>query len=338
MLSPRILHYAHNQIFWDCATKSASESLPAGLPRQLDSRASVERKWRRWLQDPQRADDYDMNLGQFWETAVRAYTACDLTYPSDKLPAVWGVGNLVRDEQKQNWGDWGAGLWSTRLHEHLIWTVVDYYKPKPWESSLPADKKPPPSWSWASVQGTVELSRAWAEEPFYLVKNHQGGDIYFRKGNVNDPSGLSDNAIDMRCHLGEGTLQPDHGQGLVMLAVGGHPLIQVLPDTPLTEKVVGSGCEFLILYASKEPERMYTKQGIPVFRTYSGEEATMRYIYTGYGLWVERVAKDRNDRYKRLGAITFTGLDEEGWTQVRVACGNKGLEMDVSCGREIWLE
>jgi len=49
MLSPRILHYSAKQLFWDCAEKTACESLPAGLPLPLDTSAEVDRQWRERL-------------------------------------------------------------------------------------------------------------------------------------------------------------------------------------------------------------------------------------------------------------------------------------------------
>ncbi|KAF2465538.1 uncharacterized protein BDR25DRAFT_239391, partial [Lindgomyces ingoldianus] len=46
MISPRILYFARIQIFWDCGTISACESLPSGFPLLLDHLAATDWHWR----------------------------------------------------------------------------------------------------------------------------------------------------------------------------------------------------------------------------------------------------------------------------------------------------
>lgn len=37
MLSPRVLHFGRQQIFWECHEMEAYEAFPSGLPRAPDS-------------------------------------------------------------------------------------------------------------------------------------------------------------------------------------------------------------------------------------------------------------------------------------------------------------
>ncbi|KAK4198693.1 heterokaryon incompatibility protein-domain-containing protein [Triangularia verruculosa] len=111
MLSPRVLHFSRTQVMWDCATISAAEVLPAGLPLPLDTVAATERHWReRLLLMSEEGEDLaaslvgtaDNSLAGFWKAAVRNYTRCLLTnYSQDRLKAFWGVAKLIRDGLRQ---------------------------------------------------------------------------------------------------------------------------------------------------------------------------------------------------------------------------------------------
>ncbi|KAF2204607.1 HET-domain-containing protein [Delitschia confertaspora ATCC 74209] len=162
MLAPRILHFADAQIFWDCPSLSACEALPAGLPVPMDSAAGPERHWRGKLQEPETLgnvalagpNDHD-SLGHFWKTAVRKYTSCDLTRGSDKTIAMWGIAKLLRDGLMQ---EYGYGLWEKNLEKHLAWRVVECtLEERPSESKNEFIARKIPSWSWASMDGTIEL-------------------------------------------------------------------------------------------------------------------------------------------------------------------------------------
>ncbi|KAI8212125.1 hypothetical protein K4K52_008867 [Colletotrichum sp. SAR 10_76] len=175
----KLMHkFGHQQIFWDCATKSACEILPDGLPASLDTRAGVDRYWRQRLQDAAitvrpLVDISEGSLEKFWESAVRTYTACNLTKSSDRNPAIWGVAKLVRDALGE---EYAYGLWSTRIEEQLAWRVTD-----PGISSYPDVSNEAPSWSWTRLQGTIQIPPRVHDPPrFYKVMNHQGGNLEFQ--------------------------------------------------------------------------------------------------------------------------------------------------------------
>ncbi|KAJ0271366.1 hypothetical protein COL940_011091 [Colletotrichum noveboracense] len=178
MVSPRLIQFGHQQIFWDCATKSACEFLPDRLPASLDTRAGVDRYWRQRLQDAAitvrpLVDTSEGSLEKFWESAVRTYTACNLTKSSDRNPAIWGVAKLVRDALGE---EYAYGLWSTRIEEQLAWRVTD-----PGMSSYPDVSNEAPSWSWTRLQGTIQIPPRVHDPPrFYKVMNHQGGNLEFQ--------------------------------------------------------------------------------------------------------------------------------------------------------------
>ncbi|KAF2186877.1 HET-domain-containing protein [Zopfia rhizophila CBS 207.26] len=176
MLAPRILHFAKRQIFWDCPSMSACETLPAGLPQPMDGAAGPDRHWRGRLQEPEDsghmplAGANDDSLEYFWKIAVRKYTVCALTMGKDKLLAMWGIAKLVRDARRI---EYGAGLWEENLEEQLAWRVADcVLEERPSESKDKYLARDIPSWSWASMDGAIEVQDRLTDEPHYTVQDH----------------------------------------------------------------------------------------------------------------------------------------------------------------------
>ncbi len=77
---------------------------------------------------------------------VKAYTAASLTYEKDKLVAISGIAarmQILLDDQ------YLAGLWWRDLAGELMWCTRD-------KNSTRATRYIAPSWSWASVIGTID--------------------------------------------------------------------------------------------------------------------------------------------------------------------------------------
>lgn len=351
MLSPRMLHFTAQQIFWDCATVSACEAFPSGIPQQLDSAAAGERRWRDQLQKTtlqqsrsaggslvtageQDSGDSLYSVARFWEMAVSRYTSCKLTNHSDKLKAMWGVAKLVRDAEKE---DYGAGLWADSLPEQLGWKVAE---PKG------ARREPGfPSWSWASIRdGTIQIAEKYPDDDrFYEVRGHDGESIFFQlkdslyslgdtpalTSHVTSPAFdmepvLKSTSISMRCLWGPATSSEDP------LPIKSHGSLKVYPDE------ASSGgpkpCHFIILAASESMEALFEDGE----RVYGAEEGRM--LYSGHGLLVEPIG---GDRVRRMGAFVFEGLDLPSWLQICQIGGQPGgsdTKRNAELGRAIWLE
>jgi len=132
MLPPRTIHFGDRGAFWECRTTIASEDLPDGFPAQL-VRPLVRRR-------------STTKMIHLWSQIVRLYSAANLTFTKDKLPALSGVARLAYDET----GDqYLAGLWKGQIEEQLCWNrwrTKAAWRPTPWRA---------PSWSWTSVDGKV---------------------------------------------------------------------------------------------------------------------------------------------------------------------------------------
>ena len=134
MLPPRTIHFGDRGAFWECRTKIASEYLPDGFPGQ-QVRPLVSQK---------------EEFQYLWPKIVRLYSAANLTFGKDKLPALSGIAKLGYNET----GDqYLAGLWKDKLEEQLCWSRGHWAS----ESTMMRPRPPwrAPTWSWASIDGEV---------------------------------------------------------------------------------------------------------------------------------------------------------------------------------------
>lgn len=160
MLSPRIAHFASEQVIWDCAELSACESLPHGTTAWSGYGArpmTFGCKQGSSLLSPSKT--VDEGIGQ-WGTIVNTYSACSLTVLGDKLIAISGVADHLRDELKM---EYCVGLWRPKMEIQLAWVV----------QSLQADRPPrndlAPTWSWASLNGAVHLQQVNIYEGYDVI-------------------------------------------------------------------------------------------------------------------------------------------------------------------------
>lgn len=140
----------------------------------MDARAALDRHWRQRLQfkpGDQVVGTADVSALTFWNSAVREYTSCSLTKRSDKLNAIWGIAKVVGDLLGEDYCD---GLWSKSMVDQLAWTVADPQSPVKHD-----DLGNFPSWSWASVDGTINLSNRLVDPGHLFATNHQGQPIAF---------------------------------------------------------------------------------------------------------------------------------------------------------------
>jgi hypothetical protein len=79
------------------------------------------------------------------------YSKLALTKPSDKLPAIAGIADVM--QQCRNDATYLCGLWSDSLVYDLVWFIE-----KPTEDSDETQSRSP-SWSWASRNGQIFYSR-----------------------------------------------------------------------------------------------------------------------------------------------------------------------------------
>lgn len=152
-LAPRTLIFGETQLYWECRECAASETFPLGLPPgvrvalktlnpQVDGAAL--RQGRGLSADP------ELNAFSLWDRIVYDYSNGKLSYSEDKLVAISGRASRMQEHTQS---EYLAGLWRKHLPYQLLWTVsgiqwvISKERPKGYIA---------PSWSWASMQGTIE--------------------------------------------------------------------------------------------------------------------------------------------------------------------------------------
>jgi hypothetical protein len=148
LLAPRILHYAHGELFWECDEVQACTTFPARIPPDIHDTGGKLRGAK--LQATQLSRglslidwDSDDKRRELWSKALSYYTKSKLTFPTkDKLVAISAIARQVGTPD-----DYIAGLWKQRLPFNLLWRLS--------RSSVSQKEWNAPSWSWASTNGPV---------------------------------------------------------------------------------------------------------------------------------------------------------------------------------------
>jgi hypothetical protein len=98
-----------------------------------------------------------------WEETVREYSTLDLSYTSDRLPA---ISALARRFPRADGERYLAGMWESALPLSVGWHV-----PLGHSKCCRAAEPRPPSWSWASISSQV-ISGRYTENEFIPIRMH----------------------------------------------------------------------------------------------------------------------------------------------------------------------
>ncbi|KAB8205448.1 heterokaryon incompatibility protein-domain-containing protein [Aspergillus parasiticus] len=185
ILSPRVLHFGHQEVLWECRTGVTCEceelqDMPSlksalgklGRRRSNPSVPSPKRKFKALTEIQRRTNINDRT----WRTIVQGYSNGALTRPSDRLPAISGLAKRVNMDTT----DYLAGIWRPSLLHDLVWRVAHGPGPRPtcWIA---------PSWSWAATNSAVKFvgphsgggkfsSRTWHLTILEVSCNPKGSD------------------------------------------------------------------------------------------------------------------------------------------------------------------
>lgn len=160
ILAPRILHYARDQIHWECREMIVSEAEAPPFGELIDTSAedSFHTGWLGRISKDLLPPDGDAkepgieesSRGEYetWYGMIQVYTQRDLTKDEDKLPALSGIAHAYSQRHLSNYV---AGLWLGDIARGLLWFR------RTSESLQPPSSYRAPSWSWASVEGSVDF-------------------------------------------------------------------------------------------------------------------------------------------------------------------------------------
>lgn len=148
LLSRRILHFTGRQLLWECRRKEAAEIYPDGLPPESFDTGFKNLSVDRYSS----ANNNEAARYMLWYRIVEKYTACNLTFANDKLIALSGVAKSLRPILQD---EYVSGMWLRYLACEMLWSANEYSE----RQSLEPNSYLAPSWSWASVTGTVQPGR-----------------------------------------------------------------------------------------------------------------------------------------------------------------------------------
>lgn len=117
--------------------------------------------WKQLLDAPDRRHGrsaYDQ-LFVDWNMIVNLYASRKLSVPGDKLVALSGLANDMKarlQQMKPGPHRYLAGLWEETLMDTLVWNVRD--------PAIRAPEYRAPSWSWACLDGDINLLGGCAQE------------------------------------------------------------------------------------------------------------------------------------------------------------------------------
>lgn len=170
LLSPRTVHFCSQELVWECWRERKCECNGPFAPKYLKS------VHRRVLQQSSNNDGPapSFALARHWQELVEVYSAMDLSFGSDKLPALSGLASQVAGIKRPG-TRYLAGLWSDSLETDLLWIT-----PSATETRQPGATSDQtwraPSWSWVSLEGTAvvfPLSTAYCAD--IDQQTHSGG-------------------------------------------------------------------------------------------------------------------------------------------------------------------
>ncbi|KAK1634598.1 heterokaryon incompatibility protein [Colletotrichum phormii] len=157
LLSPRVLHFGSDQLFWECREQAAAECYPERMPEILEN--GVPMKFKRLSKvvygpdamSQEREPDDPTFYYRIWDRIARAYGSTSLTVASDKLLALSGIAQhfetLIDDT-------YVVGMWRKHLARNLLWHVDKETQIDGSPSARPEVYRAP-SFSWASVDGKI---------------------------------------------------------------------------------------------------------------------------------------------------------------------------------------
>lgn len=148
LLPVRSLHFASDHTYWECEQKTEGEDGGGLGVSDDDFRIG---NIAEGIHSQSTAD----SVRRLWYRLVRAYTARNITFGTDRLPALSGVHYEI---QRLTGDICYAGLWKRHFLEGLLWCIedpeLDLYVIWPKKATRPPVWRAP-SWSFAAVEGVI---------------------------------------------------------------------------------------------------------------------------------------------------------------------------------------
>lgn len=154
-LSGRSISFTADTVSWTCLTSTASESLPMGRyktlqgvnPFQSFQQLIIEHS-HRISSNVRRLNKDTRDMYAIWYDMVTDYSRRNLTYQTDRLPALSAVATYMSRILNDKYA---AGLWHGDIIRGLLWTCQE----EEGKRHRPSEPSIAPSWSWASMKDAM---------------------------------------------------------------------------------------------------------------------------------------------------------------------------------------
>ncbi|KAH8804855.1 heterokaryon incompatibility protein-domain-containing protein [Xylogone sp. PMI_703] len=150
ILSHRTIDFSAKQMYWSCKTQVLSED--GQIDEECQGQSTDFINTLLALRQCQYASyNIEILLRQLfaaWADLISDYTSLQLTYESDRLPALAGIVGVAKQILS---GRYLSGIWEINLADGLFWQPAQRPMERPHGFYVP-------SWSWASSTGRVDLA------------------------------------------------------------------------------------------------------------------------------------------------------------------------------------
>jgi len=136
LLSTRVIHFTGDEIQFVCRAATICECYP---------------EWQDRFESPFTEDGTGFPALD-WGHFIKHYTARQITFPGDRLPALSSFTHAFQEGPDR----YHAGLWESHMPGSLLWWSQCGKRPEQERNS----QSRPPSWSWASIEGQANYSEA----------------------------------------------------------------------------------------------------------------------------------------------------------------------------------
>ncbi|KAF1960428.1 hypothetical protein CC80DRAFT_583094 [Byssothecium circinans] len=137
-LSPRVLHFTTEELIWECMESTTCEC--SGVAADLGDSLPPKKNFA----EAYNASETNYQI-QGWRDLVSHYSTLQLSYESDRLPALASMAELMKTRIG---AEYVAGLWKSSIIGDLAWYTLGPCKDTTSRS---------PSWSWTSLNSGIRF-------------------------------------------------------------------------------------------------------------------------------------------------------------------------------------
>ncbi|KAI9656069.1 MAG: hypothetical protein M1821_005130 [Bathelium mastoideum] len=153
-LAPRVLHFADEEVHWECRELFTAECLPVAF-NTVPTTEFIVRKSLPHTDLP--ASQRTEAIYRIWYQLVSTYVSASLTFASDRPIAIAGLACTFCRLLELPDSAYLCGMWRPRLEHDLMWRKKEFQASSPQNIRVAGL----PSWSWLSLCADIRIWPNW---------------------------------------------------------------------------------------------------------------------------------------------------------------------------------